>query len=69
MTDAPSGLPVFDLREVFRREGAEAVYAFGAEGGHLSTRGNQIVAEYVREQVLPALGLEPGDATGDPITR
>ena len=64
-----SGLPVFDLREVFRREGAEAVYAFGAEGGHLSIWGNEIVAEYVREQVLPVLGLEPGDATGDPVTR
>jgi hypothetical protein len=57
-----SGLPVFDLTPVFRRAGAETVFAFGAEGGHLSAQGNEIVADYVREQVLPALGLRPSDS-------
>jgi hypothetical protein len=56
-----SGLPVFDLREPFRRAGAEAVYAFGPEGGHLSTEGNAIVAGYVRQEILPKLGA-PGRA-------
>jgi hypothetical protein len=52
-----SGLPVFDLRAPFRGAGADAVYAFGPEGGHLSTQGNEIVAGYLRTEILPSLGV------------
>lgn len=52
-----SGRPVFDLRAPFRKAGVEEVYAFGADGGHLSTKGNEFVAEYVRTEILPRLGV------------
>lgn len=46
------GAPAFDLTPVFRAAGEEAVYALGADGGHLSANGNRIVAEFLREKVL-----------------
>jgi len=56
-----SGLPVFDLTPVFQTAGEESVYAFGQDGGHLSSQGNVVVAEFVRDQVLPALAAgRPG---------
>ena len=45
----------YDLAPVFlATDDVQSIYAFGLNGGHLSHRGNELVADFVLKTVLPA---------------